>query len=142
VSDFTLETEVGTEAKNALPPKIAEVAEVTSNFPSVGVNFRERKRKSLATSANGSGSPLSKRERVEGEGELKPSPPPLSLITLPKPKTSVASYAGAISRWCDLHNRVPDATGGADKQAAELAAFEQWLSEVAAERQRIKALQF
>jgi len=47
---------------------------------------------------------------------------------------NIAEYAGSISRFLDLHGLVPDATGGVDKQRAELAAFEKYLSETAAKK--------
>lgn len=54
----------------------------------------------------------------------------------------LSAYAGSISRWCDLTGNVPDITLGQDKAAAELAAFDRHLDQLAAEARRVKALQF
>ncbi len=45
-----------------------------------------------------------------------------------------AQYAGAISRWCDLHGKVPAATPTANKSHAEFEIFCQHLADVAAYR--------
>lgn len=54
----------------------------------------------------------------------------------------VAAYAGAISRWCDLTGNVPEVRLDQDKIAAEFAAFNHHLDELASEARRIKSLQF
>lgn len=79
---------------------------------------------------------LSEREREGGGAKTLP---PLSLLTLPQnPARELAAYAGSISRWCDLTGNVPDITLGQDKAAAELAAFDRRLDQLAAEARRVK----
>lgn len=51
------------------------------------------------------------------------------------PMVSSAEYAGAISRWCDLHGRTPVVRPDKAKILAEFEAFNAHLSELAA-RQR------
>jgi hypothetical protein len=54
---------------------------------------------------------------------------------------SLAEYAGAISRWCDLHAAAPDAEKGY-KQAIEFQRFNQYLAALAEENYRIANLKF
>lgn len=53
---------------------------------------------------------------------------------------TAAEYAGAISRWCDLHNATPDADG--NRIAIEFERFELYLSALADENRRIANLKF
>ena len=134
-------------SKTASLPSHAEAEEVASDFPSVNCQLPSTEGKSLAasvTSVHGSASPLSKRERRGREGAINQPPSPPSLTTLPKPKPkqiALAAYAGAVSRFCDLHGLTPDASAG-DKASLEFDAFNRYLSDLDAERRRVAQLNF
>ena len=121
--------------KSTLP----EMAEVASDFHSTGTDCHLRKRKSLVTSPYGS-APLPKGRVEERESHSR------SLSLLPekdqrKSTPTLAAYAGAISRFCDLHGLTPDATAG-DKVALEFDAFNRYLADLTAERRRLAELNF
>lgn len=47
---------------------------------------------------------------------------------------SNAQYAGAISRWCDLHRKSPVVLGNTSKAVTEFEAFNAYLDSLATER--------
>ena len=117
---------------------LAQVTQVTSDLSCVQTDLRGRKRKLLGTCFDAT-SPLSL-ER-EGGGGCKDATPPPSLARLQNKTPSLAAYAGAISRFCDLHGLTPDATAG-DKVALEFDAFNRYLADLTAERRRLAELNF
>lgn len=132
--------------KTVTPVVGAGVAVVTSDAPTGNTSRPSTGAGVTSEARRGAVYPLSKRER-EREGELKPSPL-LSPSTLPKPQPkqaattpTLAAYAGAVSRFCDLHGLTPDASRG-DKAALEFEAFNQYLADRAAERRRVAELNF
>jgi len=47
---------------------------------------------------------------------------------------SIAQYAGAISRWCDLQGKSPVVAGQTSKAATEFEVFNAYLESLATER--------
>jgi hypothetical protein len=67
-----------------------------------------------------------------------PTEPPRNLIE----RLTIAAYAGAVSRFLDLAGIPVDLVPGHDKAAAEFEAFNDHLSNLAAENRRIANLEF
>jgi hypothetical protein len=53
-----------------------------------------------------------------------------------EPIISAGQYAGAISRWCDLHRKTPVALPKTSKSMAEFELFNSFLDHLAAERRK------
>ena len=57
-----------------------------------------------------------------------------------EPIISAGQYAGAISRWCDLHRKTPVARPKTSKSLAEFELFNSFLDHLATERRNQPAL--
>ena len=71
-----------------------------------------------------------------------PNPPPTQPARNMLERLTIAAYAGAVSRFLDLAGVAVDLVPGQDKAAAEFEAFNDHLSNIAAENRRIANLEF
>lgn len=57
-------------------------------------------------------------------------------------RLDLASYIGAVSRWCDLTGNIPELSLKRSKAKAELNAFAEHLEYLAQKKRRKQQLQF